>query len=191
MPQPFQAFDPDSEVVGSSILAFIQCSRYENIAPHLEKHGLTDVDPKGWYPVQTWLDTLRDIAEHGGGMDTMFDFVSIGMKLSEVVPLPPEYDHLPFYEALMATGARGYQFNHRGDVGEQRVELVDDHRLRVTIRTPYPDDLFYGFYYGLVRRYMPAGIEFTVAYDDSTLRRDQGGEATVLYITWETTGHAA
>jgi hypothetical protein len=90
----------------------------------------------------------------------------------------------------MATGARGYQYNHRGDVGEQHVELVDDHRLRVTIRTPYPDDLFYGMYYGLVRRYAPADIEYTVAYDDSTPRRDQGGEQTVLYITWEKAGRA-
>jgi hypothetical protein len=185
MPQRYQAFDPTAEVVGRSILGFVQCTQYDEIAPYLEKYGFAHVDPKSWYPMQTWLDVLTDIAAARTGMETMFDFVSIGMKLAEVVPLPAEYDKLPFNEALLATGAKGYQLNHRGNAGEQSVMLAGDKHIQVRIRCPYPDDMFYGFYYGLARRFMPRGSNFTVSYEDSTRRHDQGGEVTVLNITWK------
>lgn len=185
MLQRYVSFDPNAEVVGRSILAFVQCTQSEEIAPYLEKYGLASVDPNAWYPVQTWLDVLSDIARQTATLDTMYDFVSIGMKLADVVPLPSEYTKVPFNEALMASGGKGYQMNHRGNVGEQTVTQIGDKHIQVRIRTPYPDDMFYGVYYGLARRFMPSGTNFTVAYDDSLPRRDQGGEVTVLNLVWK------
>jgi hypothetical protein len=115
----YQAFDPNSEAIGSSLLGFIQCIRSKDIGPYLEKHGLTNIDPNGWYPVQTWLDVLSDLAEERPGQ-VMFDFVSVGMAVAAVIPLPEEYyASLPFEEALLASGGSGYKRNHRGDAGRR------------------------------------------------------------------------
>jgi hypothetical protein len=181
----YQAFDPNSEAIGSSLLGFIQCIRSKDIGPYLEKHGLTNIDPNGWYPVQTWLDVLSDLAEERPGQ-VMFDFVSVGMAVAAVIPLPEEYyASLPFEEALLASGGSGYKRNHRGDAGEHSVEKVGEHHIKITIRTPYPDDLLYGVYYGLSRRFLPPGHHFTLQYDEETPRRDKGGEVTIMHLTWE------
>jgi hypothetical protein len=180
----FTAFDPDSEVSGRSVLAFIHCTKYEEIAPYLEKQGLLEVDPDLWYPVQAWLDVLRDIAEEAEGLDMMFDFISIGMKIGEMAPLPPEWAELPLKDALLASSGAGYRMNHRGDVGEIAAREIGDRHIQIMFRTPYPDDLFYGTYYGIAQRFMPANLSFNLSYDPSEPRGDDGGERTILNLTW-------
>lgn len=180
MASKYQAFDPDSQAIGSSLLGFIRCVRHEVMQPYLEKHGLTDIDPKKWYPVQTWLDVLGDLSEERRG-ESMFDFVSVGMGIAEVIPLPPEYSSLPFGEALAASGGSGYKMNHRGDVGEHTVKKEGDKHFIITIRTPYPDDLLYGVYYGLARRFLPSGRHFTLRYDEKA-RRDKGADVTIMHL---------
>ena len=137
MTSSHSTFDLDSEVIGFTLIAFIECSRKDEIEPILKRHNLTTVDPQKWYPIKTWLNVLSDISEKG---EAMFDFVSIGMRMAEDIPYPPEVLELPF-EAIMQTSNEDYQSNHRGDAGEIISKLVGDRHLTLTYRTPYPDDL--------------------------------------------------
>ena len=79
-----------------------------------------------------------------------------------------------------------FKLNNRGtDPGEVRCEVVDDHYVKITLRVVTPDDLWYGIFYGYVRRFARKGQQFTVRYDPDVPRRDNGGSVTILHITWE------
>jgi hypothetical protein len=178
----FKAFDPDSEVIGQQMLAFVQCVNQAEIMPYLEKHGLATIIPDKWYPLQSWLDVLRDLSSDRGG-NAMFDLVSIGMKLVDTSVSPPGAEQIPFDEALGMVNAVN-RLNHRnGDIGEYIIERVGDQHVQVIARVPYPDDFLYGMFYGGTRRFLPPGTRFTVHYDDAP-RRSQGGETTILHIEW-------
>jgi hypothetical protein len=179
----FKAFDPDTEVVGQQMLAFVQCANQAEVMPYLEKYGLAPIIPDKWYPLQSWLDVLRDLTTERGG-NAMFDLVSIGMKLVDTSVAPPGAEQIPFDGALGMVNMVN-QLNHRnGDIGEYVIERVEDQHVRVVARVPYPDDWLYGMFYGGTRRFLPPGTHFTVSYDDAP-RRSQGGETTILHIEWE------
>jgi hypothetical protein len=182
----FQAFDPNSEVIGQSMLGFVQCAMYDELRPFLERYGLAEVDPDQWYPLQVWLDILNDLPAKRAGQ-AMFDFVSVGMAIAEVAPMSPVYGNgMHFGDALVASSGGGYLRSHRGgDVGGHSAKKIDNNHVVVTTRTPYPDDLIYGVLYGMARRYLPDDAGFIVEYDAETPRRDYGGEVTVVHITWQ------
>jgi len=181
----YQSFDPKVEVSGYPMLGFIQCLRKEEIAPYLELRGLLNINPEGWYPVQKWLDVLSDLAEERPGQ-AMFDFVAVGMKLIELTPFPPEWDALPLGQIFAFANQNYASAQHRGgDAGEITTELIRPKHAITKLRTPYPDDFWYGVFYGFCRRYLPPGTHFTVYYDENTPRREQGGEQTLIHITWE------
>ena len=183
MANKYQSFDPNTEVLGQPMLGFIYCLRQEEIRPLLEKHGLTDIEPNGWYPLQKWLDVLGDLTEERSGQ-AMFDFVAVGMKIADMAEFPPEFDTMPLEQVLSGFSA-SYQRDHRGgDAGEIIVEPVKEGHVKVVVRTPYPDDTWYGFVWGLFRRYSSPGTGFRVKYDEGLPRRDEGGEVTVIHVEW-------
>ncbi len=181
----YQSFEPTVEVSGRPMLGFIQGIGQQTIQPYLEKHKVTDINPTEWYPLQKWLDVLSDLAKERPGMQTV-NFVSIGMKIAEVIQFPPGFEELPFEQKILGI-ADNYQRDHRqGDAGEQIGEIVEDHHIKLTVRTPYPDDVWYGVYYGACRRFCPPGVQYTVEYDKHELRLEQGGKATIVHILWGT-----
>jgi len=181
----YVTFDPKAEVNGYSMLGFIQCLRKEEIRPYLMKHGLAEIDPAGWYPVQAWLDVMSDLAEDRP-KQALFDFVAAGMKVAETTRFPSEFNSLPLPK-IFEIGNENYRaVQHRGgDAGEIILEIVRSTHLIQKLRTPYPDDVWYGLFHGICRRFLPPGIRFALHYDEDTLRRDQGGEWTLIHITWE------
>jgi len=179
----YKSFEPEAEAIGQSMLGFIECLRREEIRPYLEAHGLTDIQPNGWYPVQQWLDVLSDLSEDRPGQ-AMFDFVAIGMQISQTSSYPPEFEKMSFFEVLQAAAVAHNSMQHRNYSGRMKVERIGPRHIRVAIRVPYPDDLMYGATYGVTRRFLK-GVPFTVAYDDVIPRREQGGDETVFHIVWE------
>ncbi len=73
--RPFTC-DPETELTGQTVLSLIKNINYQNIQAIIEKHGLTDIDPNAWYPLQDVLNVLREISD---ATNSTFNFVSIGM----------------------------------------------------------------------------------------------------------------
>lgn len=178
----YQAFDPDSKVIGASVQGYVGCIRAEEIDRYIRRYNLTDINPGAWYSLQMLLDLLTDIHEEHQG-EAMFDFVSIGMKALEMTPFPPEVEALSFEQIIMA-GEQVYASTHQGNAGYVRPNIRSEKHIVQQTQTPYPDDLMYGAVYGMAKRFLPKGTRFTIKYDETTPRRDRGGEVTTFDMTW-------
>lgn len=174
--------DPSAEVIGQTMLSFIDNLQSDRIMPLLKRHGLDDIQPDQWYPLQDWLEVLNDLAREG---DFSSSVVAIGMQITEKMLVPPEVEQLSLGEILEMWNDL-YQMQHRGaDVGCVRTEKVAPNHYVCTQEVMYPDDMSYGVAYGMARRWLPHGTPFTVKYDDTILNRDNGGPQTVIHVMWE------
>jgi hypothetical protein len=174
--------DPETKVIGQNVLGFVENVQRDEIQPILKKHGLEKIDPDVWYPLQKWLDVLKELSIH----NSMTNFVAIGMGISQTAPLPPGILDLPFEAFFLQALPTAYHMQHKdGDAGIIQAEKVSDTTIKMTVITPYPDDLEYGVTYGFARRIAPANMKFTVSYDSAIKRRDDGGEKTVILVNWE------
>lgn len=179
----WHVFSPDHEIPGQILIDLANAVGADEILPYFEKHGLTNIDPNAWYPEQKCLDVYNDLAETANG--TMFDFVSIGMKEAEQARIPPAFLSLPLMTNLQGIN-QVFKLNNRGtDIGEMRCDVVSEKHVKIIMRIPQPDDLWYGIFYGYVKRFLPTGSHFTVAYDKAVPRRDLGGDITILHISWD------
>lgn len=177
----YNTFGPDAEVYGKGMLAFVESIRYDNLKPILEAHGLSEIDPERWYPQQVWLDVFNDIEVES---DSMSNLVSIGMKIADTAP--PELINIPFVDLMKGFGENSYKTHNRGaDIGYLDTKVISDTHLEMHDGTPYPDEFVYGAYYGMARRFLPAGSNFTVKYDEDEPIRSKGGSVTIVHIIWE------
>jgi hypothetical protein len=83
------------------------------------------------------------------------------------------------------TGLRsgtGIDRHRGGDPGTIRIEHPTAHSTRIISTTVYPDDLFYGLMYGLLRRVVKHG-HYVVQY---ATQMDKGDPETILDVTWKT-----
>lgn len=179
----YKTFGPDAEVLGGAMMAFIESIHYTDFSTILERHNIEKIEPQRWYSQQLWLDVFTDIANQPGGSSNL---VSIGMKIVETAPMPPEAAELPFTDIAMGFNEGAYLTNNRGkDIGGIEAQVVAPGHVVMIDRTPYPDDFVYGAYYALAKRYLPSGSDFTVSYDEHVPRRDNGGTETRVHITWK------
>jgi hypothetical protein len=178
----WHVFSQDHQVPGQILIDLAHAIGSDEIMPYYKKHGLTNIDPKAWYPQQTLLDIYNEMEDSESG--SMFDFVSIGMKEAQQAIVPDHFKSLPLLSILQGVGAV-FKLNNRGtDIGEIKCETVTDTHVKIILRVPAPDDLWYGIFYGFVQRFIPKGTHFTVYFDKDIPRRDQGGAVTIIHITW-------
>ncbi len=160
MASGYKAFDPNTEVIGRSMLSNFQNLHKDNFVPILQKHGIDTIDPLGWYSQQKWLDILKEVTESSG--DVIFDLVAVGMSVASLAPFPPQIDTIP--KAFAALN-KVYQGNHRhGNAGELLCERADDNEVYVKMDSPYPDNFLYGVAYGIAKRFIPADKVPIVSY---------------------------
>jgi hypothetical protein len=171
--------DPALELNGHSAAALIRSINRDNYMPVLKEHGLDRIESDQWYRMQDILDVLAEIGDQTSGI---MDLVSIGMAAGdgsilpvEVLALPPK-TFLEKYAAVFPSRHRG------GDPGWIRVEHIDDATTRITSNTVYPDDLFYGLMYGLLRRVAKPNDQFVLHYGT---QKDKGAPETVIDVEWK------
>lgn len=145
----FQAGSPDIEVDGRTLLADIEGILLGAVARELfARHGMTSIEPAGWYPLQAWLSVYRFIQEQLGP-ETLF---SIGRR----VPYNAEFPVEQIFDVASALRSLNdaYQSAHRnGDVGQYRfVEIGMDH-YEVHCDNPYPNEFDFGIVCSLVERF--------------------------------------
>jgi len=136
-----------------------------------------------WYLMEPFLNLLNELSEMSNQTPNL---VAIGMAVAETAYMPPEMGD-PTFENVLMHWDEHYQSNHRaGDIGYKVVEKLEHNLYTATIVGGlYPDDFEYGVLYGFARRFLPEGSYFTIQYDESVPRMDQGGEKTVYVIEYE------
>jgi hypothetical protein len=180
----YQTLGPDAYVLGQPMLGFVESINFKNFEKVLKRHHLTQIQPDQWYPQQIWLDVFNDIAATSRGSASS-DFVSIGMKLIEVMAIPPDFEAVPFLDKLRMFGQVYSQVNNRGhDIGYITTEVLHPTHVAMHDASPYPDDFVYGAYFSYARRFLPKGTDYSVYFDASTPRRDEGGSETIVHIEW-------
>lgn len=177
----YTLFHPDTEIIGQVILDFENAIVTDKFSTLFQKHGLTNIDARTWYPAQPWLDLLNEILEDGS---SLLDLVSIGIRQLELAIMPDEFASKSLIEILTSMD-EAYRLNYRGtDPGSIQTEVTSDHEIKMTVRSFEPDDLWYGNIVGMMRRFAPKDLAFNVNYDTQTRRRELGGNKTVFLITW-------
>jgi hypothetical protein len=153
-------FDQHVEVLGAVIIAISQSINSEELVPILEKHGLTKIEPMKWYPANTWIQALEDVASHtNSGMN----LVAASIKVSENIPQATGDGTI---KGAFVTANDTYYMNHRnGYLGEIRVDSSKEREITVSAYSPYPDDYLYGAFYGHARRHAPAGADLRIYRD--------------------------
>lgn len=155
---------PNGEVLGISMLSLPVCIGADEIMPIFERHGIAQIDPDRWYSQQIILNVYKDIVE--GRTNVSDNLVSIGVKSTETMALPPEINSV---EAVLGTLSGSYSIYHRNTwPGEgTEVRYLGEGHAQSILNVPYPNDIFYGYYWGLMRRYVPKGMKFRITYLDS------------------------
>jgi hypothetical protein len=168
----------NGEALGASLLALPACLKANEIMPLLERHGFASIDPQKWYPQQAILAMYRDIEE--GRSNVSENLVSIGIKSVETMAFPPEIQAM---RDMLNTMASSYSMVHRNMLpGEGTFcKFIDDTHVQTTVNTPYPPDIFYGYYWGLMKKYVPEGMNFRIAEVENT---DPEVPGTVYDIRW-------
>lgn len=174
--------DPDAEVLGRTILLLLRGLNTARLYPLLEKHSLLDIQPEEWYSCRDWLGFINELAETAG-FTGIGSLVAIGLKIAEYQIVPPELENASLGQ-MLEMWDKVYQMNHRGDVGTIETVKISDTHYKCIHKNVYPDDLHYGVAYGMARRYLPPGTEFTVKYDEDILAMDRGGDQTIIHVMW-------
>ncbi|GAB4549875.1 MAG: hypothetical protein OHK0023_15040 [Anaerolineae bacterium] len=177
----YQAFDPNVELVGSTVFAFITNINHDDIQNILTRHNLGHIDPNGWYKLQDVLNVLSDISAEENASQNL---VAIGMAAAQLglQRLPEEYKNATAEAWLRAYCDTIYVARHRnGLTGTLTLDRLSDRSLRLTMHSPYPDDLMYGVFYAYIRHFSH-GKNFILRYNESSPRREHGGEKTIYEI---------
>lgn len=175
---------PEAETIGQVLSAFSENIQGNDVEPIMAKHQMVGLDPMGWYPVQRLLNALNELAENP---NTTPNLVAIGMKIGEMVPMPPGMEN-PKLEEVLAIWNDLYQGLHRNaELGHISIVKVSDKHYKTIHTNPYPDDMSYGILYAYGRRFLPKGTPFKVFYDPDFPARDYGGtgEGTIIHIQWD------
>jgi hypothetical protein len=182
----FQAYEPNVEVLGEAVLAFL-----EAFPPDIKfageeilgRQGLLKAQAGDWYRVQTLLDAMKETFDRLGNQ-MMF---RAGFRFATAARTPELWNTL---DDSLAGIDRAHQMNHRGghvgkwiftDEGSggglRKVQLVSD--------SHYPCHFDLGLLEGFAKRYRPANVvDVLIRHDDSRPCRQKGESSCTYKITW-------
>lgn len=183
----FTSYDPErievlGEVIESFALAIPDDLRHFGLAA-LERCGIRDTAPGGYYRAQPFLDAMRNIAQRmGRNMMTR-----IGERIALRVNLPQEWHLLETaldgldkgYHSKYRGGEIGHwQYHHQGRVGGlTRGTMVSTNHYCCAFDR--------GVLEGFARRFRPEGItDVVVRHDEQQPCRRNGGNSCTYIITW-------
>jgi hypothetical protein len=182
----FISFASDVEVVGEVIAAFVAGfpTGTERLGLQiLEKHGIDDPQQGEWYPLQQFLDAMKEISDRIGS----HILTRIGEQIAANAKLPPGLDSL---EKCLASVDTAFHMNHRaGEIGHYHYSDEGTQgglrRAKMVCPNPYPCAFDQGVIDGFAGRFKPADAEgVVVRHDDSQPCRRKGDESCTYLIAW-------
>ncbi len=175
-------YAPGAEVSGAAMTAIFNHYRREAVISSVRAHNMDELDPETWYPVDDFINLLKDWMEQPNSMTNL---VSVGMAIIYHIEPSDEVQDLDAVQKLLLLGDF-HTAHHRGSgVGSYTVRQVADRHIEFVENTVWPDDMIYGYLYGAAQRYLDHGSYFTLRYDDQHKRQDFGGDSTLFHLTWE------
>ncbi|MEM9955606.1 MAG: hypothetical protein AAF846_28650 [Chloroflexota bacterium] len=154
MAYPKYQVNDEAELQGMALQLLMASKNLYDFEDLVQKYEYDEVDPEGWYSFQTTLDFLKELTERHNSTQNM---VSIGMKLYDVMPLPPEAktieDGLHLFNSMNKVVQRGVM----PERDWYTVEVIDDTHITFTDTGVYPHDLVYGEVYSVAKRLRPEG----------------------------------
>ncbi len=182
----FKSFAPAVEVVGEVIAAFVAgfpAGTEKMGLSILDKHGIKDAGPGEFFPLQSFLDAMKEIADTLGPLI----LTRIGEEISTNAILPPGLDSL---EQCLGSIDIAYHMNHRGgEIGHYNYSYEGIqgalNRAKMVCPNCYPCTFDRGVIEGFAQRFKPAdalGIE--VRHDDSAPCRRKGADSCTYIISW-------
>jgi hypothetical protein len=189
----FQAFDPDVEVNGQTVLAVVAGMKSATWVAErmLAAEGIVDPQPNEWYGQQAWLNAFKAISERVGGLTLR----KIGNSIPENADWPPDVSDVP---GALASIDVAYHLNHRlhghvlmnletgsmsEGIGHYGFAAIDDHAASMTCRNPYPCDFDRGIIEAAALKFRPVGSNLKVDHAAGDCRK-KGAESCTYEVHW-------
>ncbi len=142
---------PEAEFLGLGFIAY-----YNVLGMHrrlsrqtLERAGIADPQPGGWYRRQIVLDVLREV-EQRGDQSTLFD---VGKELANFTALPPE---AATFDQLLEGSALIYPQYQRNLPAYDFIRAERDGAAwRYVYHTPWPSQGIRGFLWRMLAKFHP------------------------------------
>lgn len=179
----FVPFEPEVEVLGQSIVAFINAIPLgkEYRLHILRKYGIENVRSDNWYSQQQYLKAFREISITSGPY-MLFD---IGKGVQERAVFSSETDSLE--KALRSIDVI-YAMNHRGgEIGYYDLMTFDcKARLaKIICTTPYPSEFDRGILTATLTRFKPEdSVNCNVLLNLRKPTRRHGEDSCTYLIKW-------
>ncbi len=191
----FIAINPDVEVSGDTVLAFMNSMERgkETRREILKNHGI-EPNSKLWYRQQVWLDAYREVSDSLGQMNLFL----IGKAVIKNASFPPMRN---LEEALHSINI-AYHMNHRlngkvmfdpasgtltDGIGHYNLAEYDSKERKAVIvcTSPYPSKFDEGIITQLIRKFKPAdSVSQQVVLDEEKETRTKGGDSCTFLIRW-------
>lgn len=174
----FVSFGPAVQISGALVLSVV-VGMGDLARPILRAHGLDNPEANAWYPEQTFLNALREVANSGYGHQR--DLFNSGRALLETAPYPQGAQNLD--QALHLLGDY-YERNRRYDA----VTNWDVCRMRAgyvvcAATTPYPSDFEHGLLVALAERWLK-GEPYSIRRDYDAPSRKRGDDSCTYIVRW-------
>jgi hypothetical protein len=176
------AAKPGAMALGANIIATVEALGVYAVTGYriLAEHGIKDIKPDEWYPMQAFCDFFEAIDTKVGASV----FYIIGKTVARTVPLPSEVNTV---EKALARFDRVYKTYYKGVAWTEgwKVQIWGDQSAKLVFRGPFPDDFARGLTEGFVRRFARgSNSQIMVRIDSAAPRRDCGESSTTLLANW-------
>jgi hypothetical protein len=192
----FISYNPNIEVAGVYVFSFINSMRrdIEYRQDVLARHGIVAYKDHIWYPLQAFLDAMKEIGDTTGEMNLFIMGLSAikntpilaNTNLKDVLAMTNNRIHSlhrldgkPMYNAATGEKLEG--------LGNLVLTEFDDINGTATITSdsPYPSKTEEGVFTGRLQQYKPTNSEFHQVKEDITKpRKSQGDESTTFMLRW-------
>ncbi len=182
----FECTDANAQIRGDALVTFLESfpedTSKEKARSLLESHGIPTPNAGDWYPLQAYLDVMKDIHETLSDQVLLITGRNIGLKSR----LSGEMDHLDYFVRHLD---EYYHTNHRGEVGHFSFSDLADNgamkRLEVVSTTPYGCSFEMGLLEGFADHFKQSvAKDVLIKQGEDTPCRKRGEDSCTYVVEW-------
>ena len=174
----YRAFDPKVEINGKTVMSALDAVWNKKVALEiLARHGIQNIKPNSWYPMQSFLNVLREISGEFGDRELL----AVGRK----IPFWADFPKIKNLHDGLSKIDIAYHNNHRGgEIGHYRYTKLAENKGRMICDNPYPCRFDQGIFHGLAENFDIKDLKIT--HREISLCRRYGNILCDYILEWET-----